>query len=134
MEKDNLVSTGIGLIQRDNANWLYTKGVLTRKGLLKGSYVRGLSKDHILLYSYLRLVMDDIANSIPTLPSKVYLTLDDYIQLARVGHIEKGYEEEGMDLVYKATYPMVGDLERMGKEVFVKNQPKKKASWSDEEF
>lgn len=133
-EKNILVNTDMGLISRDNANWLYSVGVLTYNGFINGKSVEGISEKRVLLYSYLRIILDDIKNSVPTLPNKVYLSLDDLLTLARAGVLEKKYEDEGIEYVYKATYPMVFDIERDGKRVFVANLPKKKASFSEEDL
>jgi len=129
----DLVNTGVGLLHRDNANWLFTNRILSRKGDMLDTRVMGISSKSALLYSYLRQITDDIRNTIPTMPTGMFLDFNDCITLARTGHLEKPYILEGREFKYVADYPKVDNIERVGKECFIKNQPKTKtAKWDSD--
>lgn len=120
---ETLVKTELGLLSKENANWLYLKGVINRKGNILNTRTKGISTETVSLYSYLQWTLQDIKESIPTTPDAMYLHTDDYLQLARTGKLEKKYIVDGVDYLYMATYPIVDSIEREGKDSFVKHQP-----------
>ncbi len=119
-----LVSTDLGLISKENVNWLYSQRVLGRKGQILATMVPGISQKLVYLYSYLRLLVDDIKSEAPTLPRGVTLDLNDCLTIARTGRLEKPYTLEGEEFKYVVNHSVVEDLQRAGKEAFIKNQSK----------
>lgn len=119
-----LVSTDLGLISKENANWLFTQRVLGRKGQILAIMVPGISQKLTYLYSYLSLLVEDIKNNAPTLPHVVSLDLNDCVTIARTGRLEKPYTLEGEEFKYIVNHSVVEDIQRAGKEAFIKNQPK----------
>jgi len=119
-----LVSTDLGLISKENVNWLYSQRVLGRKGQILATMVPGISQKLVYLYSYLRLLVDDIKSEAPTLPRGVTLDLNDCLTIARTGRLEKPYTLEGEEFKYIVHHSVVEDIQRAGKEAFIKNQPK----------
>ena len=120
-----LVSTNLGLISKENANWLYSQRVLGRKGQILAIMVPGISQKLVYLYSYLRLLVDDIKSEAPTLPRGVTLDFNDCLTIARTGRLEKPYTLEGQEFKYiVVNHSVVEDIQRAGKEAFIKNQPK----------
>jgi len=119
-----LVSTDLGLISKENVNWLYSQRVLGRKGQILATMVPGISQKLVYLYSYLRLLVDDIKSEAPTLPRGVTLDLNDCLTIARTGRLEKPYTLEGEEYKYVVNHSVVEDLQRAGKEAFIKNQSK----------
>ena len=90
-----LVSTDLGLISKENANWLFTQRVLGRKGQILAIMVPGISQKLTYLYSYLRLLVEDIKSNAPTLPHGVSLDFNDCVTIARTGKLERPYTLEG---------------------------------------
>lgn len=119
-----LVSTDLGLISKENANWLFTQRVLGRKGQILAIMVPGISQKLTYLYSYLRLLVEDIKSNAPTLPHGVSLDFNDCVTIARTGKLERPYTLEGEEFKYVVNHSVVEDLQRAGKEAFIKNQPK----------
>lgn len=119
-----LVSTDLGLISKENVNWLYSQRVLGRKGQILATMVPGISQKLVYLYSYLILLVDDIKSEAPTLPRGVTLDLNDCLTIARTGRLEKPYTLEGEEFKYIVHHSVVEDIQRAGKEAFIKNQPK----------
>lgn len=119
-----LVSTNLGLISKENANWLYSQRVLGRKGQILATMVPGISQKLVYLYSYVRLLVDDIKSEAPTLPRGVTLDFNDCLTIARTGRLEKPYTLEGQEFKYIVNHSVVEDLQRAGKEAFVRNQSK----------
>jgi hypothetical protein len=119
-----LVSTDLGLISKENVKWLYSQRVLGRKGQILATMVPGISQKLVYLYSYLRLLVDDIKSEAPTLPRGVTLDLNDCLTIARTGRLEKPYTLEGEEFKYIVHHSVVEDIQRAGKEAFIKNQPK----------
>ena len=119
-----LVSTNLGLISKENANWLYSQRVLGRKGQILATMVPGISQKLVYLYSYVRLLVDDIKSEAPTLPRGVTLDFNDCLTIARTGRLEKPYTLEGQEFKYIVNHSVVEDLQRAGKEAFIKNQSK----------
>lgn len=119
-----LVSTDLGLISKENANWLFTQRVLGRKGQILAIMVPGISQKLTYLYSYLRLLVEDIKSNAPTLPHGVSLDFNDCLTIARTGKLERPYTLEGEEFKYVVNHSVVEDLQRAGKEAFIKNQPK----------
>ena len=124
-----LVSTDLGLISKENANWLFTQRVLGRKGQILAIMVPGISQKLTYLYSYLRLLVEDIKSNAPTLPHGVSLDFNDCVTIARTGKLERPYTLEGEEFKYVVNHSVVEDLQRAGKEAFVKNQPKTNSKW-----
>lgn len=124
-----LVSTDLGLISKENANWLFTQRVLGRKGQILAIMVPGISQKLTYLYSYLRLLVEDIKSNAPTLPHGVSLDFNDCLTIARTGKLERPYTLEGEEFKYVVNRSVVEDLQRAGKEAFVKNQPKTNSKW-----
>jgi hypothetical protein len=124
-----LVSTDLGLISKENANWLFTQRVLGRKGQILAIMVPGISQKLTYLYSYLRLLVEDIKSNAPTLPHGVSLDFNDCLTIARTGKLERPYTLEGEEFKYVVNHSVVEDLQRAGKEAFVKNQPKTNSKW-----
>lgn len=124
-----LVSTDLGLISKENANWLFTQRVLGRKGQILAIMVPGISQKLTYLYSYLRLLVEDIKSNAPTLPHGVSLDFNDCVTIARTGKLERPYTLEGGEFKYVVNHSVVEDLQRAGKEAFVKNQPKTNSKW-----
>lgn len=124
-----LVSTDLGLISKENANWLFTQRVLGRKGQILARMVPGISQKLTYLYSYLRLLVEDIKSNAPTLPHGVSLDFNDCVTIARTGRLERPYTLEGEEFKYVVNHSVVEDLQRAGKEAFVKNQPKTNSKW-----
>ena len=118
-----LVSTDLGLISKENVNWLYSQRVLGRKGQILAIMVPGISQKLVYLYSYLRLLVDDIKREAPTLPRGVTLDFNDCLTIARTGRLEKPYTLEGQEFKYIVNHSAVEDIQRAGKEAFIKNQP-----------
>jgi len=118
-----LVSTDLGLISKENVNWLYSQRVLGRKGQILAIMVPGISQKLVYLYSYLRLLVDDIKSEAPTLPRGVTLDFNDCLTIARTGRLEKPYTLEGQEFKYIVNHSAVEDIQRAGKEAFIKNQP-----------
>lgn len=118
-----LVSTVLGLISKENVNWLYSQRVLGRKGQILAIMVPGISQKLVYLYSYLRLLVDDIKSEAPTLPRGVTLDFNDCLTIARTGRLEKPYTLEGQEFKYIVNHSAVEDIQRAGKEAFIKNQP-----------
>ena len=81
------------------------------------------------LYSYLRLLVEDIKSNAPTLPHGVSLDFNDCLTIARTGKLERPYTLEGEEFKYVVNHSVVEDLQRAGKEAFVKNQPKTNSKW-----
>lgn len=125
-----LVSTNLGLISKENANWLYSQRVLGRKGQILAIMVPGISQKLTYLYSYLRLLVEDIKSNAPTLPRGVTLDLNDCLTIARTGRLEKPYTFEGQEFKYIVNHSVVEDIQRAGKEAFVKNQPKTNSKYN----
>ena len=119
-----LVSTDLGLVSKENANWLFTQRVLGRKGQILAIMVPGISQKLTYLYSYLRLLVEDIKSNAPTLPHGVSLDFNDCVTIARTGKLERPYTLEGEEFKYVVNHSVVEDLQRAGKEAFIKNQPK----------
>ena len=119
-----LVSTDLGLISKENANWLFTQRVLGRKGQILAIMVPGISQKLTYLYSYLRLLVEDIKSNAPTLPHGVSLDFNDCLTIARTGKLERPYTLEGEEFKYVVNHSVVEDLQRAGTEAFIKNQPK----------
>lgn len=119
-----LVSTDLGLISKENANWLFTQRVLGRKGQILATMVPGISQKLTYLYSYLILLVEDIKSNAPTLPHGMRLDLNDCLTIARTGKLERPYMLEGEEFKYVVNHSVVEDLQRAGKEAFIKNQPK----------
>lgn len=124
-----LVSTDLGLISKENANWLFTQRVLGRKGQILAIMVPGISQKLTYLYSYLRLLVEDIKSNAPTLPHGVNLDFNDCVTIARAGKLERPYTLEGEEFKYVVNHSVVEDLQRAGKEAFIKNQPKTNSKW-----
>jgi len=124
-----LVSTDLGLISKENANWLFTQRVLGRKGQILAIMVPGISQKLTYLYSYLRLLVEDIKSNAPTLPHGVSLDFNDCLTIARTGKLERPYTLEGEEFKYVVNHSVVEDLQRAGKEAFIKNQPKTNSKW-----
>lgn len=124
-----LVSTDLGLISKENANWLFTQRVLGRRGQILAIMVPGISQKLTYLYSYLRLLVEDIKSNAPTLPHGVSLDFNDCLTIARTGKLERPYTLEGEEFKYVVNHSVVEDLQRAGKEAFVKNQPKTNSKW-----
>lgn len=123
-KEEMLVSTDLGLISKENANWLYSQRVLGRKGQVLAIMVPGISQKLVYLYSYLRLLTDDIKSEAPTLPHGVTLDFNDCLTIARTGRLERPYTLEGEEFKYIVNHSVVEDIQRAGKEAFIKNQPK----------
>lgn len=119
-----LVSTDLGLISKENANWLFTQRVMGRRGQILATMVPGISQKLVYLYSYVRLLVDDIKSEAPTLPRGVTLDFNDCLTIARTGRLEKPYTLEGQEFKYIVNHSVVEDIQRAGKEAFIKNQPK----------
>ncbi|OQB06872.1 MAG: hypothetical protein BWY21_01857 [Parcubacteria group bacterium ADurb.Bin216] len=119
---EDFVSTDLGLINRDNANWAYTNGLINKEGRLLDKPILGIGEKWVQLYSYFRWVIQDIKSRIPTPPAKVTLGTDEFIELMRTGKLERG---EGEDF-YHAHYTPVEDLVRAGKQACVDAQPQTK--------
>lgn len=119
-----LVSTDLGLISKENVLWLYSQRVLGRKGQILATMVPGISQKLTYLYSYLRLLVEDIKSNAPTLPHGVSLDLNDCVTIARTGRLEIPYTLEGEEYKYVVNHSVVEDLQRAGKEAFIKNQSK----------
>jgi hypothetical protein len=126
-----LVNTDLGLVERENANWLFTRGVISRKGNILGTLVTGLSQKRILLYSYLLWALEDIRRNTPETPIEVNLSIDDYLTIAREGEVKKEYKKDGQNYIFTIRGKKVEDVERAGKEAFVKNQPQSKSKQVD---
>jgi hypothetical protein len=124
-----LVSTDLGLISKENANWLFTQRVLGRRGQILAIMVPGISQKLTYLYSYLRLLVEDIKSNAPTLPHGVSLDFNDCLTIARTGKLERPYTLEGEEFKYVVNHSVVEDLQRAGKEAFIKNQPKTNSKW-----
>lgn len=123
-EGEMLLSTDLGLISKENANWLYSQRVIGREGQILATMVPGISQKLVYLYSYLILLTDDIKSEAPTLPHGVTLDLNDCLTIARTGRLEKPYTLEGEEFKYIVNHSVVEDIQRAGKEAFIKNQPK----------
>lgn len=119
---ENLINTDIGLISKDNANWLFTNKILSRTGGILDTKVAGISCKKSLLYSYLREIVDNVREVIETIPNGVSLDLNDYLTIARIGKLEKSYMFDGNEYKYIANYLPVDNIERQGKECFVNRQ------------
>mgnify|MGYP001120848255 CR=1 FL=1 len=115
---EGLVHTDLGLLSKDNANWLYSQNVINEEGFLKNVPVSGITRKRVQLYSYLRWVMDDIRSKIPAIPQGIGFGANELIELMRVGEIE--LED------YSAHYSKVSSIVESGKKAFVGNQPKSK--------
>ena len=59
---EDLTLTEVGLILRQNANWLYQQGVIDSGGEIKSNFVDGMNDRKVQLYSYFRWIVDDIKN------------------------------------------------------------------------
>lgn len=119
-----LISTDLGLISKENVLWLYGQRVLGRKGQILATMVPGISQKLTYLYSYLRLLVEDIKSNAPTLPRGVSLDFNDCLTIARTGRLEIPYTLEGEEYKYVVNHSVVEDLQRAGKEAFIKNQSK----------
>lgn len=129
-KEEMLVNTDLGLISKENANWLYSHKVLGRKGQILATMVPGISQKLVYLYSYLRLLVDDIKSEAPTLPRGVSLDFNNCLTIARTGRLEKPYTLEGQDFKYIVNQSVVEDIQRAGKEAFIKNQPKTNSKYN----
>ena len=125
-----LVSTDLGLISKENANWLFTQRVLGRKGQILATMVPGISQKLVYLYSYVRLLVNDIKSEAPTLPRGVTLDFNDCLTIARTGRLEKPYTLEVQEFKYIVNHSVVEDIQRAGKEAFIKNQPKTNSKYN----
>lgn len=132
---EDLVKTDLGLISRENANWLFMGRVLNRKGNILNNRVQGLSDKSVGLLSYLLWAVEDAKRTCPTLPDRVHLCLNDYLTLLRTGELKKPYTYEGQEFCYAVSHSVVDNIERSGKEAFVKYQPESKTKkWDDSIF
>lgn len=119
---DSLVKTDIGLITRDNANWLFQQGIITREGDIKFNLKDGMIEKKAQMYSYFRWVIDDIKEKIPSAPKQVCLEIDDVIDIARLGEINKPYKVGGQEFHYMAKYPKVDSIYNVGRKACLEHQ------------
>jgi len=128
----DLIKTDLGLISKDNANWLVINRVLNRWWNILDTSVQGISYKRVGLYSYLLWIVQDVKENTPTTPSGVNLCFDDYLTLAREGELSKTYTREGQEYSFPIKYTKVYDIEKSGKEAFVKHQPTTKGKKFDD--
>lgn len=125
------VTTDIGLLQKDNANWLYGQSIINEKGLLRNRLVNGVSEKKAQMYSYFRWVLDDIKSKIPSPPKQVSVGVDELITLMRFGKLEIPYKAEGEKYTYRAKYFEVDKIYDSGRRAFLEKAPKGKADSID---
>jgi len=123
---NDLAKTDVGLITRDNANWLFKQGIITRDGDIRFNLVDGMIEKKAQMYSYFRWVIDDIKEKIPSTPKQVYLEIDDLIDIARLGEISKPYKAGEQEFHYIAKYPKVESIYNIGRKSCLEHQKKDK--------
>lgn len=129
--KENLISTDLGLLSSDNANWLYKQGVVNREGGIKFNLVNGMVNKKVQLYSYFRWIVDNIKGTIPSAPKQVTVDTDSLISLMRFGEINIPYMVGEEQYHYIARYPVVHSLYDAGRKNFVEHTPKGKDKKKD---
>lgn len=128
---EELINTDIGLITKDNANWLYQQGVITREGFIKYNLKDGMIENKAHIYSYFRWILQDIKEKIPSTPKQVYLEIDDLINIMRLGEISKPYKVGEEEYHFLAKYPKVENIYNLGRKICLEHQTKKGARKSD---
>lgn len=113
------ISTDLGLVSSENANWLYQNGIISQEGHILSDLRKGVKSNWVELVSYLRLILDDIKTSIPDTPREIAVGMDELLTLAREGSIDISYKVKDEEFNYHANYPAVENIERRGKTVFV---------------
>jgi len=120
---EGLIKTELGLLSRDNANWLFQQNIISREGAIKFVLVNGMLEKKVQLYSYFRWIIDDIKNKVPATPRQIGLDVDDFTSLMRTGAVEKEYEIGKEKFTYRAKYPKVENIYNDGRKVFVEHAP-----------
>ena len=113
------ISTDLGLVSSDNANWLYQNNIINEEGYILDHNVKGLKSNWVQLVSYLRLILDDIKTSIPDTPREIAVGMDELLTLAREGSVDITYKVKDEEFNYHANYPAVKNIEGTGKRIFV---------------
>lgn len=119
---EGLITTDLGLVSSENANWLYKQGVIARDGSLKFNLVDGMLEKKVQVYSYFRWVVDDIKEKIPTAPKQVRLDTEDMVTLMREGNLRKPYKNGESEFHYMAKYPICESLYNLGRKVCLEHQ------------
>jgi len=117
-----LIKTDLGLVSKENANWLYKQGIIARDGCLRFNLVDGMIEKKVQMYSYFRWVVDDIKEKIPTAPKQVRLDTEDMVTLMREGVLRKPYFAGKEEFHYMAKYPAVESLYNTGRKVCLEHQ------------
>jgi len=123
---DELIGTDVGLISKDNANWLYHQNILDEKGGIRAVLVKGMVNKKVYLYSYFREIVGDVKGTIPTPPRQIGLGLNEIVELMRTGSISIKYKVGDDEYTYKAEYPRVEKIYDTGRKIFLERLPKKK--------
>lgn len=125
------VTTDVGLLQVDNANWLFKQNIIESGGLLRNVLVKGMAEKRVQLYSYFRWLVEDIKTKITTPPRQVGIGVDEIITLMRTGSLEIPYELNGTEYSYKANYPVVEKIYDSGRRAFLEKAPNSKGDSFD---
>ena len=126
MEKE-FITTDIGLVSTENANWLYKNNIIDESGGIRSILVDGVSGSKVHLYSHFRIIVGDVRSRIPTPPRQVGFGIDDIVEIMRTGEVKIKYKvSDGEEYTYIAKYPMVEKIYNDGRKVFLNRLPKKK--------
>lgn len=113
------IKTDVGLITKENANWIYSQNLIDETGRLRSVPLTGLSQKGVQLFSYLRWVIEDVKQGVTTPPSQIKLGTDEAITLMREGSIAIPYTtRDGEEYTYRATYPQVDNIQTAGKRLY----------------
>lgn len=119
---ENYIETELGLLSRDNSNWVYTHQIINARGQILDNMVLGISQKWVYLYAYFSLILADVKEKIATPSRDIILGTNEYVELMRTGELEIVKEIKGKRVEYRASYPKVDDIVRVGKQIFVDKQ------------
>lgn len=117
--ENEFITTDVGLLSRDNANWLFKQNVISPEGSIRHLLVNGMTEKKVQLYSYLRWCVDQAKERIPAAPKQVHIGMNEMVELLRTGSLDIPYDDHR----YLATHPRVSSIYDSGRKAYVEKRP-----------
>lgn len=120
--KEALVTTDLGLLTSDNANWLFKNNIISRDGSIRFSLRDGMTEKKAQLYSYFRWIIQDIKEKIPSAPRQIAIGMNELIELMKNGVVSKEYNVGKEQYHYIAKYNIVDNIYNVGRRICLDHQ------------